>query len=89
MKELIAELNPISNLNGSLNYDAVDLGSASVLQFDTYWLFPNNGKVNILYIDRSENTSYRWDQEHFKYYIVGNNYHDIQVIQGGDSSYGK
>ena len=78
-----------NTLRGVLNYDVVDSGGDAILQFDTYGLFPNNGKSNILYIDKSENTSYRWDQEHLKYYIVGNNYNNIKTIQGGDSSYGK
>lgn len=83
------EIQNNNMLIGTLNYDIVDSGGNSILQFKTFGNFPNNGKPNVLYIDQSENTSYRWDQENLKYYIVGTDYNNIKYIQGGTSYYGK
>lgn len=46
--------------------------------------FPTIGKVGIIYIDTSENTLYRWDDDDLKYYCVGsNNETEIEIINGG------
>lgn len=47
--------------------------------------FPTVGKENILYIDQESNELYRWDDENIKYYRVGTDYHNIEIITGGDS----
>lgn len=61
-------------------------GGTSIVQTDTYLEFPNIGNENILYIDRSSDTLYRWDDKGNKYYIVGFNYQNIIKISGGNSS---
>jgi len=51
-----------------------------VQQYETYLLFPTIGLITTLYIDKSTNTSYRWDEDNLKYYKID----DFEVINGGD-----
>lgn len=44
---------------------------------------PNIGSVGIVYIIEDENAAYRWDLDQLKYYSIGRNYEEIQVINGG------
>lgn len=47
--------------------------------------FPSIGSEDTLYIDKSENKLYRWDAQSLKYEVVGTNYNDITIINGGNS----
>ncbi len=58
----------------------------AVLQYDSYYDFPTVGEPHILYIDTSDEASYRWDAENLKYYCVGRDFTNIQVIDGGNAS---
>lgn len=53
---------------------------------NTYLNFPAIGKSNVLYIDTQANKCYRWDDIGLKYFVVGSDYNDIKVINGGNSS---
>lgn len=53
-----------------------------ILVFHTYLLFPNVGNESTLYIDRSQNKSYRWDALALKYYIL--NDESFEIINGGN-----
>lgn len=55
----------------------------AVLQYDSYYDFPTVGEPHILYIDTSDEASYRWDAENLKYYCVGRDFTNINVISGG------
>lgn len=46
--------------------------------------FPETGIVSCLYIDESENKVYRWDNESKTYIVVGSNYDDMNIIDGGE-----
>lgn len=56
-----------------------------VSQYQSIYDFPSVGNKNKIYIDKSTNSIYRWDDEAVKYYCVGSDYNSIEVINGGDS----
>lgn len=56
-----------------------------VIQRDSYLNFPSVGSLEFLYIDISANKTYRWDEVEGKYFVVGSNYGDIKIINGGDA----
>lgn len=64
-------------------------GSAEVkdviTQHDTLYNFPTTGEVNHIYIDKSTNCFYRWDETDLKYY-TNPNIMEVDVINGGDSA---
>jgi len=64
----------------------VSLQAKNNLHFDSFLNFPVVGDENKLYIDTQNNKSYRFDSAELKYYIVGSNYEDIQVINGGEAN---
>ena len=53
-----------------------------VITEDSYLNFPSVGSENQIYIDRSENATYRWDDKSLKYYCVGRDYMNIKIIDG-------
>lgn len=57
--------------------------SQIILQYDSILEFPNIGNENTLYIDKSTNKTYRWDDTLVKYYCTGSDYNNINVINGG------
>lgn len=68
-----------TNVCGPTEDDAV------VLSKPTYLDFPNVGKKNVLYLDIAENEIYRWDDVNLHYRRVGSDYHDIEMIYGGNA----
>lgn len=50
---------------------------------DTYLDFPSVGNVKQIYIDIGNNAIYRWDTTTTKYFCVGRDYNEIQIINGG------
>lgn len=59
--------------------------SENIVQKTNYLLFPSVGDPNLLYMDIEHNTTYRWDKSTLKYFCIGSNYSDIDVISGGSS----
>lgn len=57
-----------------------------VVSKDSFLEFPATGEENTIYIDTTANKSYRWNPEDFHYYVVGSDYNDIKVVNGGDAS---
>lgn len=68
-------------------------GDTSLVQKDTYLQFPSVGNENNLYIDKSQNTIYRWDSKGLKYYMVGINLEsainafisELSFVDGGNA----
>lgn len=54
----------------------------AIVNADSYLKFPTVGDSNCLYVDISSNTIYRWDDAELKYFIVGNDYDKITIIDG-------
>ena len=48
--------------------------------------FPSVGKAGNVYIDTLTNKSYRWDDADIKYYCIGSDYNDINLITCGDAT---
>lgn len=65
----------------------IDLHTLStVVPQKTHLEFPTIGDPNSLYLDMTANEIYRWDDENIKYFRVGTDYHNIEVISGGNST---
>lgn len=47
--------------------------------------FPNRGNVHTLYIATEENACYRWDETNSKYFCIGRDYSEIEIIDGGNA----
>lgn len=55
----------------------------TILVFPSSLQFPTIGKEGSIYIDTQTNKSYRWDDTNIKYYCIGSDYEDIQIINCG------
>ena len=55
----------------------------TVKQYTSYLEFPVLGNEATLYIDKTAERSYRWDVDKQKYYCVGTNYEEIEILDGG------
>ena len=51
----------------------------------SYGELPNFGSADIVYIIEDENAIYRWDATNLKYFSVGRDYNEIEVIYGGSA----
>lgn len=67
-------------------YNELKETKAEVITTDSIYKFPNVGNKNNLYVDYSTNTTYRWDETELKYYCVGSDYREIEIIRGGNAS---
>lgn len=79
----IPYINDIA-LKGKLTSE--DLGITDVVYVDNFLEFPLIGKESNLYVTRNDNKLYRWDDANLKYFIIGSDYNDIKIINGGDAS---
>lgn len=46
---------------------------------------PNSGWENDIFLDTTNNKIYRWDTTDMKYFCIGSNYDDIEIINGGSA----
>lgn len=53
-----------------------------IIQEDTYLKFPTVGDPHTVYMDTTKKAIYRWDENDLKYYIIVDNYENIDVIDG-------
>ena len=79
--------NKLENNAGSIPDSAVVYGvkeyaDSKIQSYSTFSEFPETGTENTLYMDLETNKTYRWDVRDLKYYLVGTDYNDIQVIDG-------
>ena len=80
---IIPELNTIKDDIDDLK---VQVGSnTGCVSVKSYGALPNIGSVGIVYIVEDENAAYRWDRDELKYYSIGRDYEEIQVIFGGNA----
>lgn len=87
-------LAPIANkiyllLSGKLyffNGEWVELNESPIVTEDTIYSFPTIGDIYHIYIATKTNRTYRWDNENTKYYCVGSDYEEINIINCGNSS---
>lgn len=57
-----------------------------VVQANTQFEFPNLGKENCVYIDQTNNKTYRWSDSDLKYYCIGSDYTQIETVNGGTAN---
>jgi len=68
-----------------LNKTLDEIVSNGAKQVATLSELPSVGAVNGVYFVKSENATYRWDNDNLKYECVGRDYESIQVINGGNA----
>lgn len=59
---------------------------STVVSKNTYLEFPNVGNSGCIYISTTTNKIYRWDSTELKYFVIGSDYTNINVIDGGTSN---
>ena len=59
-------------------------GQSHIEQFENYLAFPTSGNENICYVDKKDNKLYRWDSKDLKYYCIGSDYNQIEIVNGGN-----
>ena len=94
--EYTATLSSVGTLNANLNPSSsvgvldARLSTAfiggEVKSYDSIFDFPNRGDADSLYISTKDNSCYRWDGENSKYFCVGRDYEEIEVIICGGSA---
>ena len=80
----IAEIRDINELNAKID-SIVPGGGTGVIPVGSRGQLPSVGAVNSLYVVQDENAVYRWDDVELKYYCVGRDYQEVQVINGGNA----
>ena len=76
----------IENLALLERFDALEEKVASIIQTYGYKTsLPKVGEPNVIYMVVDENAQYRWDEDSQQYYCMGRDYHEIQVIHGGNA----
>lgn len=79
----IADIKQIEQLNKRI--DEIVVGAGGAMQVKTISELPSVGEKNGIYFVIDENATYRWDDEELKYFCVGRDYKDIDVINGGNA----
>ena len=69
-----------------LNKTAEELAGGGAKQVNTLSELPSVGAVNGVYFVKSENATYRWDNDNLKYECVGRDYDNITIINGGNAN---
>lgn len=54
-----------------------------VIRVNTIYDLPNIGKPEVIYIIKDEDSIYRWDDSTPKYYCIGRDYNNIELINSG------
>lgn len=57
-------------------------------QYASKYAFPNRGDKAVVYMDTTENKSYRWDEDTGTYICIGADYTEIKIINGGNARNG-
>lgn len=61
------------------------VGSATV-EVSTRSELPNRGVSSTVYIVTGENATYRWDEENSKFYCIGRDYEELEIIICGGNA---
>lgn len=65
--------------------DYVEQASVAVKSYTSLMNFPTIGETEYLYVDVTNNKSYRWDDDNLKYICIGSDWEQIEVVDGGSS----
>lgn len=72
-------------LNANMSSVIVRDFSGEIINVKDIYGFPNRGNVYTLYVVTSDNACYRWDEENSKYFCIGRDYTEIEIIDGGNA----
>lgn len=75
--------------NGSLSANlstAFVSSGGNVSQYNTIYDLPNRGSSSTVYFVKEEEACYRWDEENSKYFCVGRDYNEIEIIICGGNA---
>lgn len=64
----------------------VELNESPVISKDTIYSFPTVGNAKHIYVATKDNRTYRWDDGDMKYYCIGSDYNEIQLINCGGAN---
>lgn len=53
-----------------------------IISAESYLQFPTIGDSECLYVDTIANKCYRWDDANLKYFLIGSDYNEIEIIDG-------
>ena len=67
------------------NGEWVELNESPVVTKNTIYSFPTIGDECHIYVATEMNCTYRWDANNTKYYCIGSDYKEINIINCGDS----
>lgn len=92
--KIIGKINGSQSVAGKLsgdqqigaNLNVGMLAVKTVFQYETKFDFPTLGDANALYVAKSENAAYRWNDTDLHYYCVGRDYTEIELINGGSAN---
>lgn len=63
-----------------------ELNESPIVTKGTKYAFPNIGNASKIYVATAENKTYRWSDDDLKYYCIGSDYNDINIINGGGAT---
>ena len=66
--------------------DLIEKSKDTVLEYTSSLQFPTVGKTKTIYVDITASKIYRWDDDNIKYYCIGSDYNNINLINCGDST---
>lgn len=55
------------------------------IKYNSVFEFPSVGSENLIYIDKSTKTMYLWDEENYMYDRLGDDWSNIEQINGGNA----
>lgn len=88
----LTNLPSINNIILQGNKNSFELNLlGSLHNYETYLNFPTIPEANIqndIFVDTTENAIYRWDNVEMKYFCIGSNYQNIEIINGGEAYFG-
>ena len=82
---LSANLSGVGGLSANLSTAFLNT-NGEVKQYSTIHDLPNRGSSSTVYFVTSEDACYRWDDDFSKYFCVGRDYNEIEVIICGGSA---
>lgn len=80
-------INKTTHMGGSISGGQSQTSATEIMiTKNSKYEFPTIGSNKCLYISASENKAYRFDETQLKYYVVGSDYEDIKIINGGNAN---
>lgn len=75
-------INTITSKGNLNNAVGTNISTNKIYEFTSVYEFPTLGEIRSVYIDKTNNAPYRWDDNLLKYYCIGRDYNEIDIIDG-------